>query len=86
MPAKKKAQSVDFEKALSELESLVERLEQGELSLEESVKTFERGIELTRACQNALRQAEQKVQILAQDTASELALKENQQTDDEDES
>jgi len=54
-----------FEEALSELESLVETLEQGELSLEDSLKTFERGVELTRNCQQALKEAEQKIQILS---------------------
>lgn len=59
-----KKNPVDFEKALKELEALVERMEQGEISLEDSLKHFERGIELTRACQKALRDAEQKVHIL----------------------
>jgi exodeoxyribonuclease VII small subunit len=54
----------DFEQALAELEQLVERMEQGDLSLEQSLKDFERGIALTRACQTALKEAEQKVQIL----------------------
>ena len=54
----------DFEKALAELEQIVERMEQGELSLDESLKQFERGIALTRSCQTALQQAEQKVEIL----------------------
>lgn len=54
----------DFEKALTELEQIVERMEQGELSLDESLKQFERGIALTRSCQSALQQAEQKVEIL----------------------
>ncbi|WP_428605784.1 exodeoxyribonuclease VII small subunit [Sedimenticola sp.] len=53
-----------FEQALSELESLVETLEQGDLSLEESLKSFERGVALTRTCQQALKEAEQKIQIL----------------------
>jgi exodeoxyribonuclease VII small subunit len=56
--------STDFEQSLSDLQSLVERLESGELSLEDSLSTFEQGIRLTRECQNALTQAEQKVQIL----------------------
>ena len=60
----KKAGEFDFEKALSELESLVEKMEKGDLGLEESLKHFERGIALTRACQKALSNAEQKVQIL----------------------
>ncbi len=54
----------NFEASLQELESLVARMEQGELSLEDSLKAFERGIELTRACQRALQTAEQKVEIL----------------------
>ena len=55
-----------FEQALSELEALVESLEHGEMTLEESLKSFERGVELTRACQQSLKAAEQKVRILAQ--------------------
>ena len=66
MAARKK--SVDFEKALGELESLVEAMEQGELSLEESLKAFEKGIKLTRECQDALASAEQKVQMLLADS------------------
>jgi exodeoxyribonuclease VII small subunit len=54
----------DFERALSELESLVERLERGDLPLEEALKTFERGVELTRHCQTSLKAAQQKVEIL----------------------
>ena len=61
---KKKTKPLDFESSLSELESLVERMEEGEATLEDSLKDFERGIELTRACQAALQDAEQKVQIL----------------------
>jgi len=59
-----KGKPFDFEKALAELEQIVERMEQGDLSLEQSLKDFERGIELTRACQQALGEAEQKVQML----------------------
>ena len=53
-----------LEDALSTLETLVERMESGELSLEESLKAFEDGVRLTRECQQALRQAEQKVRVL----------------------
>ena len=60
----KKSKPLDFEKALKELESLVETMEQGEISLEDSLKQFERGVDLTRQCQTALKEAEQKVQIL----------------------
>jgi len=67
-----KRKNPPFEKSLAELEELVETLEQGELSLEESLKSFERGVELTRSCQDALKQAEQKIQILTdKSTASE---------------
>jgi exodeoxyribonuclease VII small subunit len=55
---------LDFETAMRELEELVERLEQGELPLEESLAAFERGVMLTRCCQTALKDAEQKVEIL----------------------
>ena len=74
MPASKKKsstkssssnQNIDFEKAMSELESLVTNMEKGEQSLEASLKDFERGVELTRICQKALKDAEQKVQILS---------------------
>jgi exodeoxyribonuclease VII small subunit len=55
-----------FEESLAELESLVERMESGEMSLEDSLKAFEQGIKYTRDCQNALAKAEQKVQLLLQ--------------------
>lgn len=61
--ARKKA-TLDFEQSLTDLQSLVERLETGELSLEDSLNAFEQGVRLTRDCQAALAQAEQKVQIL----------------------
>jgi len=54
----------DFEEALAELEGLVERLERGDLPLDEALKTFERGVELTRHCQSSLKAAQQKVEIL----------------------
>lgn len=58
------APALDFERSLAELEAIVDKLEHGELSLEESLKQFERGVQLTRACQSALKEAEQKVEIL----------------------
>ena len=54
----------DFERSLTELEALVERLESGELPLEESLKAFERGVALTRECQVALEAAQARVDIL----------------------
>lgn len=54
----------DFEKTLAELNTLVEQMEKGGLKLEDSLEHYERGIALARACQEALKNAEQKVQIL----------------------
>lgn len=54
----------DFEHALAELEELVARLEKGELSLDESLRQFKRGVELTRHCQQILDQAQQVVEQL----------------------
>ena len=62
---RQKTATPDFEAALAELEQIVGRLEQGELPLEESLRQFERGVELTRNCQKALRLAEQKISILS---------------------
>jgi exodeoxyribonuclease VII small subunit len=62
--AEKGAAPVDFEAAMRDLEAIVERLEQGDLPLEESLAAFERGVILTRTCQTALKEAEQKVEIL----------------------
>jgi exodeoxyribonuclease VII small subunit len=56
--------SPDFEQSLSELEALVQKLEEGDVPLEEALKTFERGVALTRQCQTALRSAQQKVEVL----------------------
>ena len=67
----KKDNKFDFEKALQELENLVEKMETGDMTLEESMKQFERGVALTRSCQKALADAEQKVQILLQNAAKD---------------
>jgi exodeoxyribonuclease VII small subunit len=56
--------SPDFEQALAELEELVQRLEHGDLPLDEALKAFERGVALTRQCQASLQAAQQKVEIL----------------------
>ena len=70
MPARKKTKQTvnDFEKSMGDLESLVEAMESGELTLEESLEHFERGIKQVRSCQKALDEAEQKVKILLDDT------------------
>lgn len=65
MGARKK--HADFESALTELETLIEQLESGDLSLDASLKAFEQGIKLTRECQQRLADAEQKVQKLVQE-------------------
>jgi exodeoxyribonuclease VII small subunit len=62
--AKRSTKVPDFETALAELEALVEKMEQGDLTLDESLQQFERGVQLTRTCQQALKDAEQKVQVL----------------------
>ena len=59
--------SYPFEQSLEKLEQLVERMEEGDLSLEDSLKTFEEGIKLTRQCQQALVKAEQKVKLLIEE-------------------
>ena len=66
--------AIDFEKALAELETLVERMERGELSLEDSIKHYERGVELGRACQRALDSAEQRISILAEHEGDDDSL------------
>jgi exodeoxyribonuclease VII small subunit len=63
---KKSGTTPNFEAALAELEKIVEKMETGEQSLEESLKSFQRGIELTRACQQGLKEAEQRVEKLIQ--------------------
>lgn len=70
----KKNPPIPFEAALAELESLVGQLEQGELTLEDSLQQFERGVALVRTCQNTLREAEQKVeQLIERDGQLETA-------------
>lgn len=62
----KKPTKLSFESSIEELEKIVEQMESGDITLEESLKYFERGIELTRSCQQVLSSAEQKVEILMQ--------------------
>jgi exodeoxyribonuclease VII small subunit len=56
----------DFESALSELESLVKTLEDGTLSLEQSLELFERGVQLSRYCHTRLEQAERRIEVLSE--------------------
>ena len=67
---------VNLEKALADLESLVDELESGDLPLEKAMKKFEEGIKLTRSCQVALKDAEQKVEILLKSAGGDEALEE----------
>ncbi len=60
----KKSALPDFETALEELEKIAEKMESGDQSLEEALASFQRGIELTRACQKGLQEAEQRVEKL----------------------
>ncbi len=62
---------INLEKALTELEEIVDELESGELPLEKAMKKFEEGVKLTRGCQSALKEAEQKVEILLQSAGDE---------------
>ena len=73
MAGEKSAASIaDFEKSLDELEKLVHDLEQGELSLEQSLTAFERGVKLTRECQQALKTAEQRGEQLVENSDGTL--------------
>ncbi len=71
MSAKK---NINLEQSLADLEALVEELESGDLPLDQAMKKFEQGIKLTRGCQAALKEAEQKVEILLQSAGGEETL------------
>jgi exodeoxyribonuclease VII small subunit len=64
-------QTINLEKTLADLEKLVEELESGDLPLEKAMQKFEQGIKLTRNCQAALKEAEQKVEILLKSAGGE---------------
>ena len=70
------AKKINLEKSLADLETLVEELESGDLPLEKAMKKFEDGIKLTRACQTALKDAEQKVEILLKTAGGEDSIEE----------
>ncbi len=79
----RKSQKINFETSIAALEELVEKMESGEFSLEQSLKQFENGISLARACQQALREAEQKVLQLTKDGDGEETLTPFTATDDD---
>ncbi len=67
MPSASESSLGDFEKSLEQLEEIVSKMEQGQLSLEQSLSAFEEGVKLTRSCQNSLKSAEQRVSQLIQE-------------------
>jgi exodeoxyribonuclease VII small subunit len=71
MTAKK---NINLEKSLADLETLVEELESGDLPLDKAMKKFEEGIKLTRGCQAALKDAEQKVEILLKSAGGDESM------------
>ena len=70
----RKKTAIDFEQSLQSLEQLVDSMESGEMTLEKSLEAFEQGIKLTKECQLALREAEQKVAILLSQNGEETVL------------
>ncbi len=71
------SQGIHFEQSIGELEEIVRQLEKGELTLEDSLKQFEKGIGLARHCQSVLEQAQQKIETLTTQSASESSPDEN---------
>jgi exodeoxyribonuclease VII small subunit len=74
--------NLDLEKSLSDLEALVEELESGDLPLEKALQKFEEGIRLTRGCQAALKDAEQRVEMLLKSAGGEEVLEDFVNEDD----
>lgn len=72
-----------FEEALEELEKVVERLESGELSLEDSLAAFEQGVSLVRYCNQRLNEVERKIELLVKDKEGKLQLKSLEDLEDE---
>lgn len=80
--ATKKTTKFDFEASLKKLESIVDLIEKGGLSLEDSLKLFAEGVELTKGCQQALKSAEQKVKILTGESLTEFKLDSGPESDE----
>jgi exodeoxyribonuclease VII small subunit len=68
------AKAKTFESSLGDLEKIVRKLEDGEMSLEESLKLFEDGVKISRECQERLNQAERRIEVLLKDSDGNLAL------------
>jgi exodeoxyribonuclease VII small subunit len=73
--ARKESANQSFESALENLEQVVEQLETGELSLEDSLAAFERGVGLVKHCNQKLNEVERKIEILVKDKEGKLQLK-----------
>lgn len=73
--AKKDPQELKFEEAIADLEQVVEQLESGDLSLEDSLAAFEKGVGLVRYCNQKLSEVEKKVELLVKDKQGQLQLK-----------
>lgn len=94
MVKKAEAKSKNFESSLSALEKIVRELERGDLPLEESLRLFEEGVKLSRECQDRLKQAERRIEVLLRDSEGkpvvagfdeEEDFRYSQEEDDEDE-
>ncbi|MBI2997978.1 MAG: exodeoxyribonuclease VII small subunit [Deltaproteobacteria bacterium] len=73
-----------FEEALDELEKVVERLESGELSLEDSLAAFQEGVKLVRYCNQKLTEVEKKIELLVKDKEGKLQLRPLEEVKEED--
>ncbi|MGD8322883.1 MAG: exodeoxyribonuclease VII small subunit [Gammaproteobacteria bacterium] len=80
---KEKAGLAELEESIKSLEALVEKLESGELPLEQALAEFERGVILTRRCQAALAEAEQRIEILLADADEPEPFEEDDEQDNE---
>jgi len=74
-----------FEKQLTQLETVVERLERGDLPLDESVRLFEEGMKLSQACKDELEQAEGRIQVLVESKSKKMQVAEMEVEEDEEE-
>lgn len=81
MSSTPRKRAIDLEKSLAELEQVVEQLERGELPMDKALKEFERGVRLSRDCQAALAEAEQRVQILLGPEPEDFAGEDERATD-----
>lgn len=81
--AKKDQEKKRFEEALEQLEKVVERLESGELSLEESLAAFEEGVRLVKFCNQKLTEVEKKIELLVKDKDGKLQLRPLEDAGDE---